>query len=279
MRVIGWTLGVIVLIVFVLWLGLQVKPRPFGPPTVQAGAVATVPLPGGLPAPLERYLRTVYGDEIPVIESSVFTGRGRIRPFGPWYWPARFRFIHETGSNYRHYIEATWFGIPFFTVNEGYVDGASFFETPLFSSPPDLPKTNQGANLALWAEAAWFPSAWVTDTRARWQAVDDSVAILFLPFEETEEHFVVRFDPATGAQTMMEAMRYRASGDADPKILWLTQGAGEPKADLSLPLTGSATWLDQGVPWAYFTIEDVTWNVSDAAVLLRSRGPGASPPQ
>ena len=44
-----WVLGVLVVIVCLLWLGLQVQPRTFRPPPVQAGAIASVPLPEGLP--------------------------------------------------------------------------------------------------------------------------------------------------------------------------------------------------------------------------------------
>ena len=86
----------------------------------------------------------------------------------------------------------------------------------------------------------------------------------------------MRFDPATGAQTLMEAMRYRSSGDADPKILWLTQGEGEPKAGLSLPMTRKATWLDQGEPWAYFTIEEMIEN-ADVEQQTSSRGQDRAP--
>jgi len=47
--------------------------------------VKTIPLPEGLPAPVERYYRTVYGEQIPVIDTVVIAGRGRIRPFGVWF--------------------------------------------------------------------------------------------------------------------------------------------------------------------------------------------------
>ena len=36
-------------------------------------------------------------------------------------FPARFRFIHEAGRGYRHYIEATVFGLPLMKVNERYL--------------------------------------------------------------------------------------------------------------------------------------------------------------
>ena len=166
-------------------------------------------------------LPSVYGDEIPVTETAVFVGRGRIRPFGVWL-PARFVFVHNAGRDYRHYIEATFFGLPFLKVNEGYLDGESFFESPMGTFHND-PNTNQGANLAVWAEAGWFPSIWLTDSRVRWEAVDENTALLFVPFEDQVENFVVRFNPQTGLIDTMEAMRYREAGEGKSKILWITR--------------------------------------------------------
>ena len=127
MRIMGWIGVILIAIIFILWLGFQIPPRAFDPPPVQAGAVESVPLRADLPAPVERFFRTLYGDSVPVYSSVVMTGPARIRPAGPWHLPARTRFIHETGQAYRHYIEITWFGLPIMAVDEGYVDGASFF--------------------------------------------------------------------------------------------------------------------------------------------------------
>ena len=82
MQVLLWVLGVLVVIVCLLWLGLQVQPRTFAAARAgrrnhkRAAARRTS-------APLERYLRAVYGEELPIVETSVITGRGRIRPSAP----------------------------------------------------------------------------------------------------------------------------------------------------------------------------------------------------
>jgi len=186
--------------------------------------------------------------------------------------PARFLFVHNAGQAYRHYIEATWFGIPLMKVNEGYIDGRSFFE--LAGTDPIINdhSTNQAANLAVWAEAAWFPSIWVTDPRVRWEAVDENTALLFVPFEDQEENFVIRFDPETGLLDTMKAMRYRDSGDQAKKILWITKTIpGKNIEGTNLSAVGSATWLDQGKPWATFTLEEVHYNV-DVSEYIRQRG-------
>lgn len=252
-------------LLLILWLGLQVKPRSFAMPQLTQGETKTISLPEGLPAPVERFYRKVYGNQAPVIDTVVLTGRGRMRPFGVWL-PARFVMVHNTGQDYRHYFEATFFGVPFLKVNEGYLDGKSFFESPMGTYHDD-PNTNQGANLALWAEGAWFPSLWITDPRVRWQAVDDHTAILFVPFEDTEENFIVRFNPQTGLVDLMESMRYRSPGDTS-KVLWLTN---EVPAASGKPAASYATWLDAGKPWASFTVEEIAFNL-DVSEYIRQRG-------
>jgi uncharacterized protein DUF6544 len=254
------------------WLGLQIKPKPFSAYPAKMPKLNTIPLPAGLPAPVERFYNTVYGKDIPVIETAVVKGRATIAPFGVKL-PARFLFVHNAGRDYRHYFEATWFGMPFMKVNERYVDGKSLFEPPIGAPIVDDASTNQAANLAVWAEAAWFPSIWVTDPRAHWEAVDDKTALLFVPFGDKEENFVMRFNPDTGLLDSMEAMRFRDSGPQAKKILWVTHNMPGKKIEgTQIDAIGSATWLDQGKPWAVFTLEEVNYNV-DVSQYIRQKGP------
>jgi hypothetical protein len=263
----------ILAILFLLgWLGLQVKPRPFAPFPQESPELKTVPLPKGLPAPVERFYITVYDDQVPVIDSAVIKGRAVIKPFGIKF-PARFIFVHNTGKDYRHYIEATWFGIPFMKVNESYVGGNSHFELPIIGTLDNDPSTSQAANLAVWAEAAWFPSIWITDPRVRWEPIDDNTALMFVPSGDEEENFVMRFNPDTGLLDSMEAMRYRDSGPNAKKVLWITRSIdGKKIQGTKLDAVGSATWLDQGIPWAVFTLEEVKYNV-DVTEYILQKGP------
>jgi hypothetical protein len=127
-------------LLFLSWLGLQVKPKSFMPYAENTPDILkTIPLPEGLPVPVDRFYKTIYGDDVPVIDTVVIKGRATISPFG-MKMPARFLFVHNAGRDYRHYIEATWFGIPIMKVNESYVDGNSYFELPFgtLSAIPDL---------------------------------------------------------------------------------------------------------------------------------------------
>jgi hypothetical protein len=260
----------LVALVALAWLGLQVKPRPFASYPAQAPALESVPLPAGLPAPVERYYRAVYGDRVPVIESAVISGRAKMRVAGITF-PARFRFTHTAGQDYRHYIEATFFGMPVMRVNEWYLDGESRLDLP-FGVVEGEPKVNQAANLGLWAESAWLPAIWVTDARVRWQAVDDHTALLFVPFGDAEDTFTVRFDPQTGLLRYLEAMRYKDAADA-VKTLWITDAREWQAIDGQTTMTvGTATWFNEGTPWAVFAVEEIVFN-GDVSEYVRAAGP------
>jgi hypothetical protein len=261
---------IIIAIPVVLWLGLQVKPRALPPYSATTPQLETVALPAGLPAPVERYYRGSIGDQIPVIETAVLTGSVKLR-FNGITFNSRFRFVHDAGKDYRHYIDTTIFGYPLLRVNEHYLDGNSRLELP-FGVVENEPKINMAANLGLWAESIWLPSIFITDPRVHWQAIDDNSARLIVPFEDGEDEFIVTFDPQTGLLHEMQAMRYKDAKD-EHKVSWHNV-ALEWKTfhDMLIPYVGSVAWLDEGSPWATFTIEDVVYNV-DVSEYVRAFGP------
>jgi hypothetical protein len=185
-------------------------------------------------------------------------------------FPARFRFTHVAGQDYRHYIEATFFGLPVMKVNESYVDGKGRAELPV-GTIENEPKNDQAANLGLWAESVWLPTIWLTDPRVRWEAVDEETALLAVPLGEDEECFVARFDPESGLLRFLEAMRYQEP-DSSQKTLWITESqAYRPINGNLLPAVGAVTWFGAGAPWAVFTVEEAIYN-TDTQAYVRAKG-------
>lgn len=271
MTVVAWIVGVLAGLLFIGWLGLQVQPAPFPDyPETSAAQIATMPVPAGLPAPVGRFYRRVYGDSVPIITSAVLTGRATVRPAGPIDFPARYRFTHVAGQDYRHYIEVCWFGFPILTVNESYLDGTSQLDIPIIGKDSG-PKVEYSANQGMWAESWQFPALFLTDPRVKWLPVDDETALLVVPFKDTTQQFVVRFDPETDLPTRTETMRYQNSSSAE-KTLWMTSALKyEQVGGLLTNTVGAATWMDDGKPWATFRLEDVRFNV-DLSSYVRGRG-------
>ena len=262
--------GAVVALVVLVWLGLKVRPASFPPFPQRTPDLLTVPLREGLPEPVARFFHTLYGDRVPLLASAMITGRATLRIKGITF-PSRFRFTHDAGRGYRHYIESTFFGLPLMRVNERFLDGRGRMETP-FGVVEGQPKVDQGGNLALWGEAFWFPALLATDTRVQWEALDENTAVMVVPgTDDVQERFVVRFDPANGLPTVLEAMRYKDAESA-AKTLWLDEVlewgvlSGCPTFTV-----GRVTWFDDKLPWAEFRAEDVILN-ADVSEYIRARG-------
>jgi hypothetical protein len=254
-------------LVVLAFVGLQIKPASFPTLASSQEKLETIPLPAGLPSPVAKFYRKIYGDRIPVIHSAVISGRAIIRPVGPINIPARFRFTHLAGQDYRHYIEATIFGMPMLKINESYMKSSSRQEMPWGTTEND-PRANQAANLGLWAEAIWFPSIFLTDPRVRWNAVDDVTATLTVPFEVSTETFIARFDPVTHLLSYLESMRFKT----DQKVLWLNEARVWGDVGGFMVLKESAViWMDDGKPWATFEVEEIEFN-SDVSKTIGGTG-------
>jgi Family of unknown function (DUF6544) len=267
----GALIDLVYLAVLFVVFGLRMQPAPL--PEYSAASVdpaETVPLPAGLPAPVERFYRLTYPDgKLPVYHTAVVSGRGTLRLAGVIF-PTRYRFTHRTGYDYRHYFESTFYGYPVMKVNEQFIDGRGRLELP-FGVVENNPAVNSAANQGLWAEMSVYPAAFLTDGRARWEAVDDSTARLHIPFGQSEQVFTVHFDAQTGRLLRMETLR--AKDAKSGQITWTAGFTTEP-AQNGRPATllQTATWADEGSPWLALEPEDIVFN-TNISDYIRQKGP------
>lgn len=91
-----------------------------------------------------------------------------------------------------------------------------------------------------------------------------------MPFKEGHERFVARFDPDSGLLHWLESMRYK--GTTGKKVLWLNESREYRSIGGQLTLAvGAATWIDDGKPWAVFTVEEIIYN-TDVSQYVRAKG-------
>lgn len=250
--------------------GLRVQPAPF-PAYTAASAYPdeTVPIPAGLPAPVERYYRLTYPDgRLPVYHSAVISGRGTLRVMGITF-PSRYRFVHRSGYDYRHYFELTFYGYPILKVNERFIDGHARMELP-FGVTKNDPLVDGAANQGLWAEMSIYPAYFLTDGRARWEAVDEVTARLHVPWRDGDQVFTVHFDPQSGRMLRMETLRNRdAKSD---QILWTAGNITVPERNgQPAKVLQTATWADEGTPWLIMENQEIVFN-SDVSNYIQQRG-------
>lgn len=261
-KVIMWVLGGLVALAGIGWVGLLIPPRSVQPTMGEAEDRGTVALPADLPAPVRRYFQVAFGEQIPRIESMAAWGRARAN-FGVWM-PLRFQLYHRPGYAFQRDMEITWFGWPVLRAKDQYLDGKG--KTGPVGNLATGPKVDQGANLILWAEAAFYPSLLLTDPRIRWEALDETSARLHFPFGDQQDEVTFHFDPQSGLITRITALRYR--DEAGEKLPWVAEMlAWQTVNGMKLPSRVAITWEDQGRPWSYWDFEGVAWNVDIAPWL------------
>jgi hypothetical protein len=237
--------------------GMQVPPPAFPPIPSAPGGFRTVPIPGGLPAPVDRYLRAIGdGRSLPLLDSFVMWGRMRMKR-GMWMH-GRWRAYHIPGQHFHRPLEITWFGLPFLRGTDQSIDGQGTMMVGDERTMDD--ETSQGAMAILWLEAACSAGLYVTDRRLRWEALDEHKARMVYPTLQGEDLLVYDFDPETGLPARVSTMRYKRAGE--PKYPWHSDLTEWRHFETGLaPAKISVTWEDEGEPWSYWATEGIATNV------------------
>lgn len=270
-RIVLIIVSVLVLLLAGGWLGLQVKASSF--PAVESGAAPRlIPIPAGLPAPVERFARTIYGESLPEVQSAMVLGRAQLAPTG-MPMPTRFRFYYDAArSSHYHDIQVAWFNLTFMRIHERNLEGHVKLDLSIIGKVDDAPKTNHAGIQGYWSEAlAWVPAIALTDPRVRWEAVDDTTARLFLPGLDDVEALTVRFDPATGLLSEVETLRYQSEENPD-RWRWFNRIlAWDTVNGQRVPVRSQTQWREDA-PWATWEVEQVVLNVDVAARLAQFGG-------
>jgi len=260
---------VILLIVGIGWLGTQVPLRSFKTPPHIPALPHVIHQPHDLPAPVARYARTLFGPDVPCIDSALVMGKAHLTFMGITF-PARFKFYYEAGQAYYHLIQLGWFGYPILTVHERYQDGEAILALP-GNLVQHNANTNAAANLGMWAECIWVPSIWFTDSRLQWQAIDDTTARLIVPNADDEETFVVRFDPNTNLITSLTTKRFQGT-DSKERLAWINRAlAWQTIGSTPVPVEAEIQW-GHDKPWAQWHVRHILYNVDVAARLAEFGG-------
>ncbi len=75
MKIVIGIVAVLAVLALVGWLGLRIQPASFPAYGKSPAALELMSIPQGLPAPVERWIRSIYGDQVPLIETAVISGR------------------------------------------------------------------------------------------------------------------------------------------------------------------------------------------------------------
>lgn len=256
-------------LVGVVFLGLRVRPKPFPALACEPPELRPVPIPQDLPPPVKAYYHAIAGESVPQMDSAVITGTADVRLVGVSL-AGRYRFTLQAGRGYRHYIEVTLFGRPVFKVNERFLAGRAWLKLP-FGVSEGQPKVDEAANLGLWAESVLMPAAFLTDSRVRWEPLDETHARLVVPAPEGEDTFTATFDPATGLLHALEAMRWKNQNSAT-KTLWrCTVMDWGSFHGVKVPKVMSVAW-DRRRPWLVMRVDDIAYN-ADVSGYIKAVGP------
>ena len=206
----------------------------------------------GLPAPAQRYFRTVLKEGQPLVSAvsmehsgsfnmsdtgeqwKPFTSSQRVITQRPGFvWDARIRmapamtvFVHDAYVAGEGVLTARLFG--FWTVMQ----------------QPATPELAQGELLRFFAEAAWYPTALLPSQGVTWEVVDVTRAAATLTDGGTTVKLVFQFDEQGLISTVWSGGRYREVDGRQLATPW--QGRFwdyQWRHGMLVPLEGEVAWL------------------------------------
>jgi hypothetical protein len=206
----------------------------------------------GLPAPVQRYFRTVLtpGQAIVTAATLEHTGRFNLSPTGEQWKPftSRQRVIVQRPGFLWDARIAVAPGMAV-RVHDSYSDGEGLLRAAV-SGLFSVANMQGGGELArgelmrFFAEAAWYPTALLPSQGVRWSAVDDHSAHATLTDGALSVTLLFRFDEAGHMASMLSQARGRIVGKEVSLAPWEGTWANHQRVDgMTVPLTGEVAWL------------------------------------
>lgn len=215
----------------------------------------------GLPAPVQRYFRTVLKDGMPMVSAV------RVEHTGTFN-------MSETGEQWKTFTSTQrvvtkragfdWEGhikiIPGLTVrvHDAYIVGEGILHAALFGlvsivNLRGTPDVAQGEMMRFLAETAWYPTALLPSQGVRWEAVNGTSAKAMLEDGEITVAMLFRFNE----DGLIESGRVEARGRTVAGAVIPTPWEGrwshyELRDGMLIPLEGEVAWMLPDGPKPYW---------------------------
>ncbi len=206
----------------------------------------------GLPAPVQRYFRTVLKDGLPMISAVSIEHTGTFN-------------MSETGEQWKPFTSTQrvitrrpgfdWEGrikmMPGLTVrvHDAYIAGEGILHATLFGlvslvNLRGTPEVAQGELMRFVAEAAWYPTVLLPSQGVRWEVVNDTSAKAMLKDGEITLTMLFRFNN----DGLIESVRTEARGRSVAGAVIPTPWEGrcssyELRAGMRIPFEGEVAWM------------------------------------
>jgi hypothetical protein len=228
---------------------------PVHPATVRFDELAA------LPAPVQRYFRTVLRDGMPMISGVRVRHRGTFNMSGD---VARWKPFHSDQLVVTRRPGFDWDariallpGLPTH-VHDAYVAGEGVLRAALLglvtvADMDSTPQLAQGELMRFLAEAAWYPTALLPSQGVHWTAVDDDHSEASMEDGGNRVTLLFRFN----AQGLIDSVHAEARGRTVGKRVIPTQWQGrfwnyQIRSGMLLPLEGEVAWLTDEGPAPYW---------------------------
>ncbi len=222
-----------------------------------------------LPPPVARFVELVtHGrdDAITTVELTCDAWMHR-----PWWLPIplQIRMSHRLGCAFVHEIRIGRGALSFPVGLDAFVDGRGAM---IVGRSIQIGRTiDQGARIAMWAEALTFPASWLGRADVGWASVDAQTARFIVPSPDGDLPILVSFDPRSGLLTSCAADRYKGAGPLTRWFGawsdWVVSAAGVLAARRM-----QVRWADESRPWLTVLVNrlDVNANVDEALDRART---------